>query len=163
MFQQLLREENIFLDVQAAEQEDALREVVNRVPEWALTPEQRTEALGLLNIREKFGTTAIGDGLAFPHCYIQGLKFPLAVLAISQKGIEYRSLDGAAVNVIFMLILPQEEAAQQEKQRIVHAVQQVLSDAFLRERVKCASSPEEAFEWLLREEHITYPGLQQVS
>jgi nitrogen PTS system EIIA component len=43
--------------------------------------------------REEEQTTALGEGFAFPHARIEGLKKSYTLLAISKSGIDYSSLD----------------------------------------------------------------------
>ncbi len=35
--------------------------------------------------REKLGSTAIGEGVAIPHCKMKGIKHPIVMLAVSKK------------------------------------------------------------------------------
>ncbi len=54
--------------------------------------------------REDLGSTAIGDGVAIPHCKMKGVKNPLVMLAISQKGVDFHSLDGKPSHIFFLVV-----------------------------------------------------------
>jgi PTS system nitrogen regulatory IIA component len=54
--------------------------------------------------REELGSTAIGDGVAIPHCKMKGVKDPLVMLAISKKGIDFHSLDGKPSYIFFLVV-----------------------------------------------------------
>jgi PTS system nitrogen regulatory IIA component len=54
--------------------------------------------------REELGSTAIGDGVAIPHCKIKGLKNPIVMLAISKSGIDFHSLDGKPSFIFFLVV-----------------------------------------------------------
>jgi PTS system nitrogen regulatory IIA component len=54
--------------------------------------------------REKLGTTAIGGGVAIPHCKLKGLKNPVVMLAISKKSVDFCSLDGKPSHIFFMVV-----------------------------------------------------------
>ncbi len=54
--------------------------------------------------REELGSTAIGDGVAIPHCKMMGLKYPVVMLAISKKGVDFSSLDGKPSYIFFLVV-----------------------------------------------------------
>jgi len=54
--------------------------------------------------REELGSTAIGDGVAIPHCKMKGVKNPVVMLAISEKGIDFHSLDGKPSYIFFLVV-----------------------------------------------------------
>lgn len=54
--------------------------------------------------REELGSTAIGDGVAIPHCKMKGMKNPVVMLAISKKGLDFHSLDGKPSYVFFLVV-----------------------------------------------------------
>ncbi|MBI3307547.1 MAG: PTS sugar transporter subunit IIA [Candidatus Omnitrophica bacterium] len=151
MFQQLLLEESIGIGLKAENQKQALKQMVDLLPQWGLKESTKAELLERLLERERFGTTAIGDGIALPRCIFSGVQYPLAALAISREGIHYPSLDGELVHIIFLLVLPEREESQQHKERILHIAESFFRDRFLCERIKIAEHPEEVYELLLRE------------
>jgi PTS system nitrogen regulatory IIA component len=54
--------------------------------------------------REKLGSTAIGEGVAIPHCKMKGIKNPVVMLAVSKKSVDYQSLDGKPTYVFFLVV-----------------------------------------------------------
>lgn len=54
--------------------------------------------------REELGSTAIGDGVAIPHCKMKGVKNPVVMLAISNQGIDFHSLDGKPSYIFFLVV-----------------------------------------------------------
>ena len=54
--------------------------------------------------REELGSTAIGDGVAIPHCKMKGVKNPVVMLAISKKGLDFHSLDGKPSYIFFLVV-----------------------------------------------------------
>ncbi|MFQ6037753.1 MAG: PTS sugar transporter subunit IIA, partial [Candidatus Aminicenantales bacterium] len=54
--------------------------------------------------REKLGSTAIGEGVAIPHCKMKGVKEPIVMLAVSKKGVHFESLDGKPSHVFFLVV-----------------------------------------------------------
>ena len=56
--------------------------------------------------REGLGSTGIGQGIAIPHARLPDLKRPYGVLAKLKPGIEFDAIDGQAVDLVFVLLLP---------------------------------------------------------
>ncbi len=44
--------------------------------------------------REELGTTAIGKGVAVPHCRATGLASPVLLLGLSKDGVPFQAVDG---------------------------------------------------------------------
>lgn len=148
MGQPLLCEENVVAGLQAVDNETALRQLVETLPAWRIDPATRERILGLVLLRERLGTTAIGHGIALPHCFSPDVTKPMVVFGVSPCGIPYPSLDGHLVHFIFLLILPQSEAAQQMKCTILQNIKWLLCDRFLQEKLMKAGSAPEIFALL---------------
>lgn len=56
--------------------------------------------------REEFGSTGIGKGVAIPHAKSSFVKDIIISIGIVKEGIEYQSIDGEKVNLIFMFFAP---------------------------------------------------------
>ncbi len=65
-----LHEESILIHLEAPNREAALAEVIAKLPHFAVPARKKAEILELILQREMFGTTAIGDSMALPHCFI---------------------------------------------------------------------------------------------
>ena len=59
--------------------------------------------------REKIGPTAIGNGIAIPHCRVECSKTFAALFKLS-RGIDFGAIDEVPVRIVFVLIAPQNEA-----------------------------------------------------
>lgn len=57
--------------------------------------------------REQYGTTGIGNGVAIPHGRIKGLKDIILLLATTRTPVDYNSIDGEGVSLVFMLVVPE--------------------------------------------------------
>ncbi len=72
------------------------------------------ESLGLLTDqvapyllkREELGSTGIGGGIAIPHARLPDLQRPHGLLAKLKQEIEFDAIDGQAVDIVFVLLLP---------------------------------------------------------
>lgn len=143
-----LREEDVVADLRAADSEDALRKLVNALPAWRADQVTKDRIWESLVVRERLGTTAIGRGIALPHCFSPDVTDPMVVFGVSPEGIPYSSLDGCPVHFIFVLILPQTESAERTKREILQNIKWFLFDRFLQERLKMARAAHEIFALL---------------
>ena len=61
-----------------------------------------------LMARERLGTTAIGEGVAIPHCRIDTESIVAAFFQLSDP-IDYDAPDDAPVDLLFVLVVPETE------------------------------------------------------
>ncbi|MBN1272611.1 MAG: PTS sugar transporter subunit IIA [Candidatus Aminicenantes bacterium] len=54
--------------------------------------------------REQLGSTAIGEGVAIPHCKLKGLKESIVMVAISRGGVDFFSLDRKPTHIFFLVV-----------------------------------------------------------
>lgn len=115
----------------------------------------RAEALEGLRKREKVGSTGVGKGVAIPHTGIKNCSRILPVIALSEQGLNYESLDGKPVRLFFMIIYPENEIKMQLK--FLARVSRLLRNENLRESLMASSSPEEIMDILIKyeSEHFT--------
>ncbi len=58
-------------------------------------------------VREEEGTTGIGGGIAIPHSKCAAVKYAGLAAAVIKNGVDYDSLDGEPVDLIFMIAAPE--------------------------------------------------------
>ena len=97
--------------------------------------------------REKLGSTAIGEGIAIPHCRINECAEAAGCLVTLQDPIDFGSIDGRDVDVIFVLLVPEE--ATQAHLNLLAVLARSFSNADLRNRVRQTLDPEELRQLLL--------------
>ena len=56
--------------------------------------------------REELGSTGIGRGVAVPHTKHPSVDKLIAAIAVSRDGVDFSSLDGEPVYVMFLLVSP---------------------------------------------------------
>ena len=56
--------------------------------------------------REELGSTGVGSGVAIPHARLPDLQRPYGLLAKLKQPIEFDAIDGQAVDIVFVLLLP---------------------------------------------------------
>jgi len=97
--------------------------------------------------REKLGSTAIGEGIAIPHCRINDCSEAAGCLVTLQDSIDYGSADGQDVDVIFVLLVPEE--ATEAHLKLLAALARSFSNAQVRDRVRQTQDPEALKQLLL--------------
>ena len=97
--------------------------------------------------REKLGCTAIGEGIAIPHCRINECAEAAGCLVTLEEPIDFGSTDGRDVDVIFVLLVPKE--ATQAHLNLLAALARSFSNADLRDRVRQTLDPAELRQLLL--------------
>jgi mannitol/fructose-specific phosphotransferase system IIA component (Ntr-type) len=129
------------LRLQTQTRDDILRELVRLIPELAgRAPEQLTLWQALTD-REKMHTTAVGDGLAFPHARnAMGnlLKKPAVVVGRHDHGIEWQAADGKPVKLFFLLAAP----SLTEHLHLLSRMSRILRNPKSREELLQAKTPE---------------------
>jgi PTS system nitrogen regulatory IIA component len=58
--------------------------------------------------REELGSTALGNGIAIPHCRASNCETPLGTILTLQQGIEFDAPDDKPVDLLFVLLVPEE-------------------------------------------------------
>ncbi|MGQ9672872.1 MAG: PTS sugar transporter subunit IIA [Candidatus Aminicenantales bacterium] len=101
----LLTEETILPELASTGRDEVLQEMVRFLKEKERIQKDQ-ELYEKLIQREKLGSTAIGDGIAIPHCKLKEIEEPLLMLALSRKGVHFESMDGKPTHVFFLVVSP---------------------------------------------------------
>ncbi|MBI4667208.1 MAG: PTS sugar transporter subunit IIA [Nitrospinae bacterium] len=96
--------------------------------------------------REKLSSTGMGGGVAIPHTFGEDLAQAVIVFAQIPDGVEFESLDGAPVKLIFLIV--GSERAPKAHLQILAMIVRLLKNRELVDRLTSARSPEEAYQLL---------------
>ena len=100
---EIFKPQNIKIDLQSTDKEELFEEMVNFLADVEGL-DIRDQILKGIWERERKATTGIAPNIAIPHTHIPNINRSMGVLGISQKGIEYDSLDGKPVHLVMLLI-----------------------------------------------------------
>ena len=92
---------------------------------------------------ERLGSTALGEGVALPHCRLDACQEPIAALLTLASPIDYDAPDDDPVDLVFALIVP--KAAADEHLSILSNLAELLIDDSNREALRGAASHEDLF------------------
>jgi PTS system nitrogen regulatory IIA component len=144
-----LSQDSIIVDLKATDKKSAIVELA----EVLKNTKKIKDTEDIINIvleREKLGSTGIGQGVAIPHGKTDLLQEQEGVLGISHKGIEFNSLDGELVHIIFLLVGPVEVAGQHLK--ALSRISRLFKDKFLRQAIKDAKTSQEVVKLIQQED-----------
>ena len=101
-----LDEGRVLARLESRDRGGVLRELAERLE--ARTPGLDGTLLERLLKREEMGTTAIGKGVAVPHCRAKGIRTPALLLGLSADGVAFEAVDGKPSCVFFLLVSPED-------------------------------------------------------
>lgn len=99
--------EAIVPDLQVASKNDAIRAMVASLKDANAIPAADEEGIvAAILKREELGSTGIGNGVAVPHTKHPSVDRLVATVALATDGVDFASLDGEDVFILFLLVSP---------------------------------------------------------
>lgn len=99
--------------LRATSKKQALQELAHLAAE--LTGLHERAIFNVLLERERLGTTGVGNGIAIPHGKLPQLEKLIGIFARLDKPIAYESIDEQPVDLIFLLLAPEQAGADHLK------------------------------------------------
>jgi len=99
-----------------------------------------------LTEREKIGSTGFGGGVAIPHAKIEGLPRVFGFFARLTQPIDFHSVDGVPVDLVFLILSPPDAGAEHLK--ALAGVSRVLRDRNTVAKLRGARSRDAIFALL---------------
>jgi PTS system nitrogen regulatory IIA component len=107
-----------------------------------------SEVLDALLAREQLGSTGVGSGVAVPHAKTPGLDRMRAVFVGLEAPIDYGSVDGQPVDLLFALLAPKD--AGPEHLQAFARVARLLRQPKLRLQLRQARTPDAIYVLLAK-------------
>lgn len=143
--QALTRPDLIFLDLPGTDRPTVLQALAECLVGRGVTDDAADLYAKLLE-REELGSTAIGFGVAIPHCKLHGLKRVVLAVGVSRRPVDYEATDDKPVRLFFLLVSP--VGAPADHLRSLAAVSRWVRVEVHLERLLAASSPAAVFALL---------------
>jgi PTS system nitrogen regulatory IIA component len=102
----LLSADSILADFKASSKKQALQSLAKQLAQLHGLCER--EVFANLLDREKLGSTGVGKGVAVPHARVDGLPGIVGFFAKLPNPIDFDAVDDHPVDLIFMLLAPEE-------------------------------------------------------
>ena len=94
--------------------------------------------------REKLGSTGFGNGIAIPHCRLVGCNAPISALLRLQTAVDFDAIDGAPVDLLFVLLVP--EAATDAHLELLRQIASMLDRSDVRSSLRQAEDSDALYQ-----------------
>jgi PTS system fructose-specific IIA component/PTS system nitrogen regulatory IIA component len=141
--------------LQATTKEHAIRELVNGLCAVGRVAAEHAEAIiGSILKREELGSTGIGRGVAVPHTKHASVGGMICAVALSKAGLDFASLDGEQVHILFLLVSPPERPV--DHLRALESITRHLKSDWFCNSLKNATSQAEVLNLLQEADETSY-------
>lgn len=106
----LVRPELVFPRIRTGGRDELLRDLARQLEERGFV-RKSNKLLELLLQREELGSTALGRGVAVPHCKMAGLGRSVLAVATCPEGVDFQAEDGKPARLVFLLVSPASSPA----------------------------------------------------
>jgi PTS system nitrogen regulatory IIA component len=134
----LLTPSSVVAALKAQGKKQLLQELATKAAPLTGLPERRI--FETLTERERLGTTGVGQGIAIPHGRLVGLTKITGLFARLETPIDYDSVDNQPVDLVFLLLAPEQAGADHLK--ALARVSRLLRNQTVCEKLRAASKPE---------------------
>lgn len=136
----LIEESVVKVGLESLEKEECFEEMIDLLVR-ADRVSDRAGALEAIRQREAQGTTGIGQGVAIPHGKHPSISSLTVALGVSAGGIEFDSIDGDPVHVVFLLLAPVDDPGPHVR-ALAEIARLVQTPGFYRKLVEAKSAAE---------------------
>src|SRR5687767_12679525 len=131
---ELIPPEAVIPSLKAKGKKQLLQELSARASR--LTGIDERDIFDVLWQRERLGSTGLGQGVAIPHGKLAALKGIVGIFARLADPIDFEAVDGAPVDVVFLLLAP--EGAGADHLKALARISRVLREPDVAERLRTA-------------------------
>ena len=132
-----------FINVKGASKKRVLENAAGLIAQQS--PEfTANELFDSLITRERLGSTAIGKGVAIPHCRAKHCNNSVGALLKLQEAVDFDAVDHEPVDLIFILLVPED--ATEEHLQLLSQIAQRFSDENIRDSLRSSSDKENFFQ-----------------
>ena len=114
-----------------------------------LTGQGERAIFDVLMQREKLGSTGVGNGIAIPHGKLPNLNKLFGLFARLDRPVEFETLDGLPVDLIFVLLAP--ETAGADHLKALARVARLLRDPDVARKLRQSRDAETIYAVLMLE------------
>jgi PTS system nitrogen regulatory IIA component len=107
----LIKPELVFVDLPGSDRPTVLKAMADRLA-GAAGFKDADALYQRLWEREELGSTAVGSGVAIPHCKMRKLDAVTVAVGVSHRDIDFESEDGEPVRLLFLVVSPEDRPAE---------------------------------------------------
>lgn len=143
ILKRILKPENVLCNVSARGKKHCL-EILSELLAKGSIAVPHEEIFAKLVERERLGCTALGGGVALPHCRFDGIEETTAALLKMAQAVDFESPDDRPVDLVFGMMVP-EEITDSHRDDIA-TISEALKDASVQSRLRRARSASELYQ-----------------
>ena len=140
----IMNNDCVFLDLEATNKRQLLQEIAQKASQISKIDERII--FDTLLERENLGSTGFGNGTALPHARLADAEKVTAFFAKPNASVDFDSVDGKPVDILFMLLSPEDSGA--DHLTALALTSRLLKDEDLCNKIRQASSAEEIYSLL---------------
>lgn len=144
--EQILTPGRSFVNVPGGSKKRVLEQIANLVARELPGLDSQT-VFEALFARERLGSTGFGNGIAIPHCRLAGCESPISALLHLDHPIDFDAIDGAPVDLLFVLLVPQQ--ATDEHLELLRQIASMLDRKEIRDQLRSAKNNEALYQVVL--------------
>jgi PTS system nitrogen regulatory IIA component len=145
MLEELIKPDNVLCNAHARSKKHCL-EILSELLIRSVPDISADDIFESLIDRERLGCTSLEQGVAFPHCRVEGLDTSVAALIKLNEAVDFDAPDDEPVDLVFGLAVPAE--LDLERQADVGRIADMLRDTELRTRLRDAATSHELYDAL---------------
>lgn len=146
-FSEFVCTEAINPQLAADDKESAIRAMVDSlVTGSGVSADEKDDIVKAILKREELGSTGIGRGIAVPHTKHPSVERLVGTVAISNEGVDFDSLDGEKVQLLFLLVSPPDKPT--DHLRALEHISRQLRDEMFCKFLKQAKTREDISQLL---------------
>jgi nitrogen PTS system EIIA component len=131
-FSDFINVSSIKADVAAEDKPAVIRELVESLASaGAINKADVQGIVAAIMKREELGSTGIGRGVAVPHTKHASVERLVGTVGISVEGVDFNSLDGDKVHLLFLLVSPPDRPGDHLR-ALENISRQLRDDTFCR-------------------------------
>ena len=146
IFERILKPENVLCGVSARSKKHCL-EILSELLANSSPGTPYEDIFAKLAERERLGSTALGAGVALPHCRFAGVEETNAALLKLAEPVDFESPDDEPVDLVFGMMVP-EEITDSHRDHIA-AVSDALKNPYTQAQLRGAGTPHELYDSLI--------------
>jgi fructose-specific phosphotransferase system IIA component len=152
----LLDEVTVLPNFVVGSKEELINALVDALEDKVETSEQLEKARKAVFEREEIMSTGVGKGLAIPHAKTKAVSENMAAFALLKEPLDFDSIDGEPVRLVFLLIGPESNNSQHIK--LLSRISRLMNSGSFREQVLNCSTTKEILSAFKAEEEKYFVG-----
>lgn len=139
----ILGKESIVVNLQVSNKDELLDKMLELAAKSGKVINLEAAKADVLE-RERVLSTGVGKGIAMPHAKTNAIKETTSSLATLKPPLDYDSLDGNPVDIVFLLLGKENDVGNHL--RLLSKISRYLNQESFRSRLKECSDTDEAIE-----------------